>query len=1796
MRYLSKAIAAISVELDGLLIVHLPNGLTEEFSAQVVTEANRLLASSPPYAILVGESDDLSDAECPRVSRKNVIKYRKGRRLAVVGGSAVDLASFDNSYRSIIGPAFPRQSTAQVSIARLSPYLVAELLDALSVHIDDVVQTRCAAALTTAMETTAACYEMSTDTTRAWNGLWFEHVERGLTALGCALQSIADGDGSEPFGAAFERLVCPAFGIPQGDWSEKRAARNFMDALGTYWADGESIEVAVKQLREVVPDDDWTQLPWDRFDEMRLTRESAFGALQSIVAAPETIEVWSRMDRVRFESPVASDQRLLVRTPDGTSACVHGSDGPVLLRLGAMSGVMRSQDVEVLVPYQGTIDHHSLPDVSLTTSRTTLKFVCAERRLAAGHVVLSGFLESGVGGSSRKPIKAKLSVKVDAASPIVGNVAIHADTDLVLTTSSVGALAWPSKARLGGHTYCGPANALEESSETQLSKDLTQDGPHLVAVWGDGSTSANVDLIERADGEFYLGQLPTGLSLEVTASGVDLALRVPTGAKGYVTPLTAAVHKEAIDRSPLDERTTSSVRGQLEELFAKVNEDSGLMEVLGHVVLPEGEAADPHLSVSHELGIAGPAEFLNKWHMASGFSVPDSHRECDEAVRFRTAFLALTRARLPRDQGAWASRAAWAHLRDKDAALLDGYLNAYADLVRVSRDASPMVRFWACFPFSASVWDGHKFKAVLVSPLHPLRLAWLASAEKVLKEADHAEQLAGTVEGWRFPLVGPAPTPVGSLVAIPSDPGEAQVFAAWSLMVPLSPDDNRELRAPERVMGRPAPGSSPSGLTASAAEAALRDFTRSNPYVSSLTIDLAAGAPSPRLSEIDQAVIATIEHWGKTANRWGVRVMDSLHRTGDIPRSKLAAMVDGKGDSCTVTWSRYRPENGASPHSNIRLLQDSGATLRATDGKSPQQQVTGAWPLRRFSCGDTLGENEVFTSTVLEPTGWLAFDRAIEAMEGTPKPIDLGMRLSQSYLVDRTADWTVSGEAFLSPSSLASLVAGTGQSETDRVLWEWRPPFLQGKHGGQIDRRPYVTVARVSPSLRNNLTAKVKEVTGWAEPQLGATVTRILRRLGTRGLGLSSLLTRGGTHESGALGFFLAYELLDLAASADAVDVVLPLDACDTFLTALGGGPAGNAAKRADLLVIRLSGRGAVLVPIEIKFYGVEAATAVGLPKPGPALKEPLGQLGETTRSLSKMLDHAGRLRGADRTLWRTAFATLVESGLQLGSPQLAPAQVSELLTSLIRGDLDVRLGHPLITYFQHAPDGEGYQTYLGETHLESRYGAFISRPRTAFNQLLDDAEGGQGLTTQFRSLMDWATSDDTAEPSGHVPDLSPPSSPHSATDEGVEPAGHDAVEGPEPTSQPDADREASQDAAVSIEPNVPALAEWKNDYLGEEMGIRADGIRFPVGEYVGSLGAATPEFWPANTSLNQLNIGVVGDLGTGKTQLLQSLVYNLRRTAPAAQSQPVNFLVFDYKRDFQKDAFLKKVGGTVLRPHNIPLNPFSLTGGYSRLAAYERAREFCDVLERIYSGVGPVQRERLTTAIMDAFEDRRGGPTLSEVYDRYRDGAKADSVTSILSSFVMREVFIEDRGEALTFDELLNDQVVVIALNELGNDQDGKNALVALLLNEYYAYMQRLPKKEPVGTDPSLRFVTSYLLVDEATNIMKYDFDVLMNILLQGREFGVGVMLSSQFLSHFRTRQHDWTEPLLTWFLHKVPYATAKDLERIGMAPAQSLAEQLGHLHVHEALYKSLGETGRRIRGAPFFELMAEQGDSLSE
>ncbi len=233
----------------------------------------------------------------------------------------------------------------------------------------------------------------------------------------------------------------------------------------------------------------------------------------------------------------------------------------------------------------------------------------------------------------------------------------------------------------------------------------------------------------------------------------------------------------------------------------------------------------------------------------------------------------------------------------------------------------------------------------------------------------------------------------------------------------------------------------------------------------------------------------------------------------------------------------------------------------------------------------------------------------------------------------------------------------------------------------------------------------------------------------------------------------------------------------------------------------------------------------------------------------------------------------------------------------------------------------------------------------------------------------------------------------------------------------------------------------------------------------------------------------------------------------------------------------------------------------------------------------------QLVTHVYNSHNQAPNSPTMIDVFHEYSNvvGNKIDAPFSILSDLVDLRVFVDRAADAQPFDEFFN-CVTIIDLAALGIGDKERNMIVVLFLNMYFEYMLNLAKQPYQGSNPQLRYIDSMLLVDEADNIMKYNFEVLRQLLLQGREFGVGVLLASQYLFHFKTRDIDYSQPLLTWFIHKVPNVTQKELESIGMnkVPA-SKSGRIKSLDVHECLYKTFDVDGKFMEAAAFYKIVGK-------
>lgn len=363
----------------------------------------------------------------------------------------------------------------------------------------------------------------------------------------------------------------------------------------------------------------------------------------------------------------------------------------------------------------------------------------------------------------------------------------------------------------------------------------------------------------------------------------------------------------------------------------------------------------------------------------------------------------------------------------------------------------------------------------------------------------------------------------------------------------------------------------------------------------------------------------------------------------------------------------------------------------------------------------------------------------------------------------------------------------------------------------------------------------------------------------------------------------------------------------------------------------------------------------------------------------------------------------------------------------------------------------------------------------------------------------------------------------------------------------------------------------------------------------------------PNNTDeLFHPNTGIIGTMGTGKTQFTKSMVAQLyREQSHNIDGKPLGILIFDYKGDYNKEEFVNAVNAKVYEPYHLPFNPFALIKGATPkpLLPMHTANAFQDTLAKVYPSLGPKQKNTLLNCILDAYEvhgikknDRttwdRSAPTFRDiyaVYDGNEDIKKNDSLASVLFKLDSFEIFESDPAKTESLYDLLNG-VIVIELN--GYDADIQSLVVAITLDLFYSQMQTNGSSK---LDGAFRQLTKFILVDEADNFMSQDFPALKKIMKEGREFGVGIILSTQSLTHFGSGEDDYSKYILTWIVHNVKDLKTSDVGFVfgtekGSETEARLFNDIKQLAKHHSIAK-IGNvsTPQYIEDLPFWKLMQD-------
>lgn len=409
---------------------------------------------------------------------------------------------------------------------------------------------------------------------------------------------------------------------------------------------------------------------------------------------------------------------------------------------------------------------------------------------------------------------------------------------------------------------------------------------------------------------------------------------------------------------------------------------------------------------------------------------------------------------------------------------------------------------------------------------------------------------------------------------------------------------------------------------------------------------------------------------------------------------------------------------------------------------------------------------------------------------------------------------------------------------------------------------------------------------------------------------------------------------------------------------------------------------------------------------------------------------------------------------------------------------------------------------------------------------------------------------------------------------------------------------ENDKEESPAIKPLTP---NYSDDYsIGKSMMV-ADMLHQGVRIRIGKDRKGNPIIFEANNTakVSHPNMGVVGGMGFGKTQFALSLIAQFAKESEHnVDGRPIGMLIFDYKGDdYSSEAFLNKVNGKCYS-FNFPFNPLKLVvtdkTKFMNLPAVTADR-ISDSFAKAY-GLGQVQQSTIKQVVLETYKDfgitsdpstwNKPQPTMNNVVDKYFEQYDAkDKAYALFDKLRDYMIFTPDNSKCVSLFEWL-DGVKVIDLTPYPGDT--KKVIVSLILDLFYEEMRQLGASK---LDDPYRELRAMILVDEAHQFLNKDFNSFRNIISEGRMFGVGMVLSTQNLSDFKSAKQEYSQFILSWVILHLNNITKAEVASIFGSNDPNCQAYVDIVSKAVKFYGicKIGNEVKAIRTLPYYELIKE-------
>lgn len=505
--------------------------------------------------------------------------------------------------------------------------------------------------------------------------------------------------------------------------------------------------------------------------------------------------------------------------------------------------------------------------------------------------------------------------------------------------------------------------------------------------------------------------------------------------------------------------------------------------------------------------------------------------------------------------------------------------------------------------------------AVLLSPLHPLRVAWLCAAHSLLHGGkDFPCPLAGELSAFAAPSSMALPLGVDPHRQEPEWRGFQRAPTDqpwWQLMWSVDPSTHaarsvvaRQLQA----LGMHARVAVP-GMDSAQAIRAIDDVSFLTPSRTSLRIGL-AGASKPGAAA--DAVLDWIEErfLSRTEDRTAVplnpREIDVLDLRVDPEGPDMQRVADlAELSSGALRW--YGWSGHGEIASDLLLVEGLGEESTRALASETRSAASGGVLFRidqtREGPNQTLIEPRRMDSLPTGADGSLEshVEAACVAIEGTAGGLagaDHVERRPPGILhLLRQAKYVALGSGEIDPSLLA-----TTAHEGGALIWDYELPVPGEPLGSRVG---YYLLASATSAQKRRVDDALALIVG--KNKMNAD--DVLREVSARGIPLLRRFAAGGSTSRGELGLFLAVRLLQGSPSAGgatipafnngAVNLLVSVDSYDHYLGLIRRSLKDQAQrvmdKIPDLLLVTYTPGSAPsikLTPIEVKYRGTSIETA----------------------------------------------------------------------------------------------------------------------------------------------------------------------------------------------------------------------------------------------------------------------------------------------------------------------------------------------------------------------------------------------------------------------------------------------------------------------------------------------------------------------------------------------------------------------------------------------------------------------------